>query len=483
MNTTDRVPWLLIRNTLLILMLLGMAYRFYTREPQNLEAAGLCMTNAIALLMHSGRSRRAKPLLGAGGPACVVPLLCAASLALGACRVEGPIEARWPWGPELSGPSCRERPLRERGFGALGGVGADFVQMVPQSSNPIAAGTVGMWARSSTGRAQFTDASGNVLEIGEARKLYQSAGAPGSAVEGDIWYDTTAHGLAYKDNVGNQAIPGASNICTLSGSQTITGAKVINANLSTTDNTYHYGDATHRLAYMGLVEARSGSSSFTVTSAVADGATAKAAIINASAGLSTAGAKVVDFQVSGSSVGGVHYDGSYIGPKAGTSATALHAFPTGTGDLVSADATQTLTNKTLTSPTINSPAFGANSVILDTIHGAIAGGLGAATVYLGGIGVAASSTEYPLRIVRRAGTVRNLYCYLSTAPGGSDTVDFTVRKNGSDQSATCQIAAAATTCNDTSHTFSVVAGDRISIKAVSSAGTAAGAACSTEESN
>lgn len=48
---------------------------------------------------------------------------------------------------------------------------------------------------------------------------------------------------------------------------------------------------------------------------------------------------------------------------------------------------------------------------------------------------------------------------------------------------TCTISAAGTTCNDTSNTFSAVAADRISIKAVSTAGTAANLACSLELAN
>lgn len=487
MNTTDRIPLILIRNIIGALLFAALAVYFHRAQPPDDKAALFCLTTAGALLAHSGRSRK-KPLLGGGGPGAFLPLSCAAGLALsGACGVQVGVEAHWPGEgrPAASGPACLAQPLRERLDGLflpLGGVGADFVQMTPQASNPIASGNAGVWASSTTGRVRLTDTSGNVLDAGEARKLTSSAGTPGSAVEGDIWYDSTAHVVAYKDNSGAQSFPAAGNVCTLSGSQTITGAKTVNANLSTTDNTYHYGDATHRLVYAGLIEARSGSSTFTVTSAVADGATAKAVVFNASGGLATTGARVAEFQVSGSAVAGVHYDGSYIGPKAGTSAAALHAFPTGTGDLCSLDATQTLTNKTLTSPTINTPTFGSNAVVLDTIHGAIAGGLGAATVYLGGTGVAASSTEYPLRIARRSGTIRNLYCYLGTAPGGADTVDFTVRKNGSDQTTTCQISAAGTTCNDTAHTFTVVAGDRLSVKAVSTAGTAAGAACSFEES-
>lgn len=109
--------------------------------------------------------------------------------------------------------------------------------------------------------------------------------------------------------------------------------------------------------------------------------------------------------------------------------------------------------------------------------------LGAATVYLVAPGQNASATEVPLSIVTRSSTSRNLRCYLGTAPGGADTVVFTVRENASDQILTCTITGAATTCSDTSNTFGSAAGDRISIKAVSSAGTAAGALCSWEETN
>jgi len=154
--------------------------------------------------------------------------------------------------------------------------------------------------------------------------------------------------------------------------------------------------------------------------------------------------------------------------------------PTNDALLVHLAGTESITGaKTFTT----TPVLPAGALVYARIHGAIAGGLGAATVYLGGIGVAASSTEYPLSLTTKAGTVRNLYCYLGTAPGGADTVVFTVRKGGVDQTTTCTITGAATTCNNTANTFSVVVGDRVSIKAVSSAGTAAGAACSVEQGN
>jgi hypothetical protein len=119
-----------------------------------------------------------------------------------------------------------------------------------------------------------------------------------------------------------------------------------------------------------------------------------------------------------------------------------------------------------------------------SITGAGKGVLGVATLYLVGPGVVASgTTEAYLLIAPRAGTARNLYCDLGTAPGGADTVVFTARLNAADQATTCTISAANTTCNDTSHTFAVVAGNRLSIKAVSSAGLASDAACSFEVTN
>mgnify|MGYP000479319632 CR=1 FL=1 len=68
------------------------------------------------------------------------------------------------------------------------------------------------------------------------------------------------------------------------------------------------------------------------------------------------------------------------------------------------------------------------------------GSLGAATVYLLAPGAAASGTEVPLALATRSGTLRNLRCALGTAPGGADTVAFTVRAAGADTSLTCTIS-------------------------------------------
>ena len=129
-------------------------------------------------------------------------------------------------------------------------------------------------------------------------------------------------------------------------------------------------------------------------------------------------------------------------------------------------------------------SISAGGLVYSSVTGAGKGALGAATVYLVGPGVVAiGTTEAVLLVGTRAGTARNLYCDLGTAPGGADTVVFTARLNAADQATTCTISAANTTCNDTSNTFAVVAGNRLSIKAVSSAGLASDAACSFEVTN
>lgn len=363
------------------------------------------------------------------------------------------------------------------------GAGYDYIQMTPLSSNPIGGGDAGVWSKTTTGRVQFTDASGGVLEAGEARKLYQSAGAPGSPAVGDVWFDSSAEVIGYRDSGGSRSFPAATAVCTTNTSQSITGTKTITADWSTSDNAYDLGDSTHRWQQLGVLELLSGTSTLKHTANVADGSSAVAHIFDNTGTLSNAAAEIASFKNGGVEKAAVRRDGALLAPSIGTSFAAQHALPTGTGDVVDTAATQTLAAKTLTSPVLNTPSFSANVVVYDTIHGATKGALGAATDYLAGIGVTAVTSEYPLHIVRRAGTVRTLYCYLGTAAGGSDGVIFTVRKNGSDQATACTISAAGQTCNNTADTFTVVAGDRISIKAVSSAGTAADAACTLEEGN
>lgn len=97
-------------------------------------------------------------------------------------------------------------------------------------------------------------------------------------------------------------------------------------------------------------------------------------------------------------------------------------------------------------------------------------------------GIASNAIEYFLTLATRSTTAQSLYCRVGTAPGGTATVIFTVRENAVDQTLTCTITGAATTCNNTLQTFTSVAGDRLSIKFVASnASLAADATCSFEE--
>ena len=66
------------------------------------------------------------------------------------------------------------------------------------------------------------------------------------------------------------------------------------------------------------------------------------------------------------------------------------------------------------------------------------------------------------------GILSNLVCYCATAPGGSETVVITVRKNTVDTTITGTITGAGTTATDITHTASLASGDKITFKVVTS---------------
>lgn len=107
------------------------------------------------------------------------------------------------------------------------------------------------------------------------------------------------------------------------------------------------------------------------------------------------------------------------------------------------------------------------------------GAIGAATRFPTTAGGAVSATEVAIGIVTRTGVLRNLRASLVTAPGGTDTVAFTVRTssdNGATWAATtltCTITGNAKAASDLTHFPAVTAGDLLSVQMVSSAGTAA----------
>lgn len=87
---------------------------------------------------------------------------------------------------------------------ALGDTRTDSVSMTPRATNPIPSGRGGLYTLSSTGKPQLVDAAGLLYPAGEARHIYTYAGAPGAAVLGDCWIDSTdTYRLWCKEGVGN----------------------------------------------------------------------------------------------------------------------------------------------------------------------------------------------------------------------------------------------------------------------------------------
>ena len=94
-----------------------------------------------------------------------------------------------------------------------------------------------------------------------------------------------------------------------------------------------------------------------------------------------------------------------------------------------------------------------------------------ATYYLGTSTVAATENVVATPI-SAPGIIKNMYVSTNTGPGGATTYAATLRKNGVDTGLTCSMTSTATTANDTTHTVTVVAGDLLSVKLVTSAGAA-----------
>lgn len=85
-----------------------------------------------------------------------------------------------------------------------------------------------------------------------------------------------------------------------------------------------------------------------------------------------------------------------------------------------------------------------------------------------------SSTESAReQIVATSGTIKNLYVEETAAPGSGKSRVMTFRKNGVDQTVACTVSDTATACSDTTNSFTVAAGDIISIKSVASGSVAA----------
>jgi hypothetical protein len=115
------------------------------------------------------------------------------------------------------------------------------------------------------------------------------------------------------------------------------------------------------------------------------------------------------------------------------------------------------------------PSWGSPPMLFaGTTSGLIVNGTG--TDYAMPMGFSASSSTDVLNgttrmIVAKTGTVRNLYVGVPTAVGTGNSRVFTLLKNGIAQSVTCTISGNVNkTANDITNSFSVSAGDEISIQ-------------------
>jgi len=69
--------------------------------------------------------------------------------------------------------------------------------------------------------------------------------------------------------------------------------------------------------------------------------------------------------------------------------------------------------------------------------------------------------------VPRDGIIKNLFVYTSSAPGVGKDYACTIMKNNVAQALTCIISGSGTNfASDTSHSFTIAAGDRISLRTV-----------------
>lgn len=168
---------------------------------------------------------------------------------------------------------------------------------------------------------------------------------------------------------------------------------------------------------------------------------------------------------------------------AGTTAQVLHGNAGGAstfGSVVSSDLniTPTTCSNQLISA-ISASGVGTCTTVSSQLSLGTSNTMAQASTWFVGIGGNNAAEGFVLVPMAQAGTIDKMYCQTQAAPAAGQTFTQTIRKAAADTALTCQMTSAGTTCNDTTHSFSVVAGDIIDIKVVTSAtsGTANGMNC------
>jgi hypothetical protein len=120
---------------------------------------------------------------------------------------------------------------------------------------------------------------------------------------------------------------------------------------------------------------------------------------------------------------------------------------------------------TTCTPTISGGSGGGGIVVYSSASAVSLSGT--EFIPVGG-GQAPNSTEADVQVgAPSAATVSALFVTLTSAPGSGNSIAFTWDKAGSAQTLTCTVSGAvATSCNDTTHSFTVAQGDLVDISVV-----------------
>jgi len=344
-----------------VLTVLGLLWAYLKYKEKNMDAVYTTLLGVMALWKHSGR---VPP-----GPALLLPLVL-----LSACQAPSvDIRVRPYAEPAAMGASFASS-TPGGGFGPQAVLISDGLQIGAVASFTCPSGKACIYASNVDNQLYQTDAGGTTTKLAAARSVRTSASCAGlaSPTNGDVCYDTTLSAFrVYSSSTWTTLPMNDALLVHKSGTETVTGAKTftggltigttaftLTADTTTTDNTYDLGDATHRFQQLGVLQLLPGTSTLTVSPAVADGASAIAMTVNNTVTLANAAARLASWQNNGAESAALRYDGALLAPSAGTSFSAQHAFPSGSGALCSVDATQTLTNKTLTAPVLGGTASG-----------------------------------------------------------------------------------------------------------------------------
>lgn len=221
--------------------------------------------------------------------------------------------------------------------------------------------------------------------------------------------------------------------------------------INTQTNSIDYCTATNTFTAMGGVGTVT---SVATTSPITGGTITGSGTIACATCVTAAAALTANLPVIGSGS-----QATAVGTRSGN--TTQYVTSTGTqtsGDCVKIDASG--------NHIANGSACGAGGVITYSAPGLT---LTAGTRYAppGGGGIP-SSTEADSQVkAPNATTISNFQVTVSVAPGAGNSYAFTWRKAGADQTTTCTIADTATTCTDTSNTFTAAQGDLLDVKIVS----------------